>query len=190
MTIFENQDMDVQQWSGSSHGGPDSRLIARLTASLTYLVAALLLAVPALAAGPDEAGLRAADEAQRQAALSRDADALLAMTLSGFMVNGPEGDIVTRERMVGRFRNREVGHDSFSRTVEKISITGNVGIVMGSESVTPSPDSLAGQRRANGGKPVYRRFTNVWLWQDNSWKWLMRHANERPDTSSGREGPK
>lgn len=151
------------------------------------VIALAVFALPAFAAGSDEASLRVADEAQRQAALARDADALLAMTLPTFLVNSPEGDVGTRDRMIGRFRNRQVGHDSFDRVVDKISITGNVGVVMGSETVRPSADSLAGQRRADGGKSVQRRFSNVWLWQDGKWNWLMRHANERRETTTDRE---
>ena len=156
---------------------------------LRFILASWLL-VPAVAAAQDEAGLRAADEAQRKAAVGRDVEALAAMTLPDFHVNSPEGDVGTRERMLGRFSKRQVGHDAFNRIVESATITGNVGVVMGREVVIPSADSIAGQRRHAPSAPVLRRFTNVWLWQAGAWKWLARHANEVVRPPAAAEIPK
>ncbi len=136
-----------------------------------------LLATPTFA--QDEAGLRAADQAQHEAARTRNADALDAMMHPAFQVNSPEGEIWTRQRTLTLWRCRGIGHDRFDRSVEAVILDGDVGVVAGREIVQPSSDSLAGVRRADGGQSVERRFTNVWLWKDGRWWFFARHANER-----------
>lgn len=154
----------------------------RLSGSILLLV----LAVPA--AAQDEASLRRADAAQHQAARTRDADALDAMMHSAFQVNSPEGEMWSRERTLTLWRNRGIGHDRFERTVESVILDGPVGVVAGREIVQPSTDSIAGKRRADGGQPVERRFTNIWLWKGEQWQFLARHANEKVKPAAGRAG--
>ncbi|SOB86606.1 protein of unknown function [Sphingomonas guangdongensis] len=139
----------------------------------------ILLSLAAPAAAQDEASLRRADAAQHQAARTRDADALAAMMHPQFEVNAPGGEVWSRERTVALWRNRGIGHDRFDRWVESVILDGNTGVVAGREIVQPSVDSIAGKRRADGGAPVERRFTNVWLWKDGRWWFLARHANEK-----------
>lgn len=153
----------------------------------TMILAAIgsLLAVPA-AAQHDAEGLRKADLAQLAAARTRDADALAAMMHPSFVVNSPEGEMWSRERTVTLWRNRGIGHDRFERVVESVTLAGNTGVVAGRELVQPSTDSIAGKRRHDGGRPVQRRFTNIWVWQDGRWWFFARHANERPDPAPAR----
>lgn len=128
--------------------------------------------------GANEASLRAADEAQLAAARTRNADALDAMMHPSFIVNSPEGQIWPKKQVVAMWRNGGIGHDRFERTVEAVVLEGDVGVVAGREIVQPDPNSVAGQRRHDGGKEVGRRFTNVYLWKDGRWWFLARHANE------------
>lgn len=140
-------------------------------------IISILVASAAAAAG-DEASLRTADAAQHDAARTRNADALDAMMAPEFIVNSPEGEIWSREKTLALWRNRGIGHDRFDRVVESVTMAGDVGVVAGRELVAPSPDSIAGQRRHDGARPVGRRFTNIWLWRDGRWWFFARHANE------------
>lgn len=134
--------------------------------------------VAASAAEQNEAGLRAADNAQLLAARTRDADALESMMHPQFAVSSPEGEMWSRQKTLALWRNRGIGHDRLERTVENVILVKNVGVVSGHELVQPSTDSVAGQRRHDGGQSVRRRFTNVWLWDEGRWWFLARHANE------------
>jgi hypothetical protein len=96
-----------------------------------------------------------------------------------FTVNSPEGEVWTREQVLAMWRARGIGHDHFERVAESVTVVRDVGIVKGREIVLPSADSVAGQRRRSGGQSVVRRFTNVWIWDDNRWTILARHANEQ-----------
>lgn len=144
------------------------------------VAAMLLFALNAQAAEPDEKELRAADARQADAARTRNVDALATMMHPMFMVNSPEGEVWPRAKVLDMWRSRTIGRDSFGRAVEQVKIVDDVGIVMGREIVAPSVDSVAGQRRRDSAKPVERRFTNVWLWQNDKWWFLSRHANEQP----------
>lgn len=128
----------------------------------------------------DEASLRDADAAQLVAARNRDADALDRMIDRHFVVNSPEGEIWSRKKTIALWRNRGIGHDRFDRVVESATMAGDVGVVAGREIVQPSTDSLAGKRRADGGRPIARCFTNVWVWRDGRWWFFARHASELP----------
>lgn len=139
----------------------------------------LLLAAAMPAAAQDDASLRQADAAQHRAARTRDAGALDRLMHPAFQVNSPEGEMWSRERTLALWRNRGIGHDQFDRFVESVLLDGQVGVVAGREIVRPSADSIAGKRRADGARPVERRFTNVWLWKDGRWWFFARHANER-----------
>ena len=136
---------------------------------------------------PDEASLRQADQAQLLAARTRDADALERMMHPAFIVNSPEGEIWPRARVLSMWRNRGIGHDLFERTVESVTLAKDIGIVAGRELVQPSADSVAGKRRHDGAR-VVRRFTNVWLWENGSWRFVARHANEVTSPTSRSPG--
>jgi ketosteroid isomerase-like protein len=139
-----------------------------------------IVATAGFAQQPDEGTLRAADAAQLAAARERDVNALADMMHPAFTVNSPEGEVWPRERVLAMWRARGIGHDRFERVPESVTVVREVGVVKGRETVMPSVDSVAGQRRADGGQPVVRRFTNVWIWEGERWRFLTRHANEQP----------
>ena len=155
--------------------------IARMVIAETVTMILTLLAVaPALA--QDEVSLRAADRAQLDAARAGDADAIASITLPTFIINNPLGETGTGDRMIQRFRSGEIAIERLARVIERTAITGDVGVVMGREVVEHAPTSLEGRGERRG--PILRRFTHVWLWRDGNWRWLARHASERPKPTS------
>jgi len=72
-------------------------------------------------------------------------------------------------------RSGEIAAEGFERTPEEVSISGDVAIVMGREVFTPVANSELG--RTFGARPLQRRYTNVYVWQQGRWWWLARQAN-------------
>ena len=79
-----------------------------------------------------------------------------------------------KSQVVQMLSHGAMASDTFDRTIEGLQITGDVGIVMGRETVTPAKASeLAG---LYGRSALQRRFTNVYLFKDGRWRFLARQA--------------
>jgi hypothetical protein len=139
--------------------------------------AALLLTRCASAPAPlpDEAGLRAVDERQRQVVLARDVEGLKPLLHPALRVNAPSNHILTREQLLAMVGRGDIAAESFERVAEQVTITGELGVVMGHETFTPVASSELG--RLYGARLLRRRYTNVYLREAGSWRLLARHAN-------------
>lgn len=152
------------------------------------IAAALLIsavaAIPAQAAEPQDpkAVLTALDAKQKDMVARGDLIGLAALSAPGLTINAPTGRVLTRERFLAMMANGQIGAEAFERQVESVTVAGDVGIVMGSEIFTPTPQSELG--RTYGARPLKRRYTNVYQRQGGVWKWLARHANVVSDRPS------
>ena len=72
-------------------------------------------------------------------------------------------------------RNGKMTSDHFEREIEGAAITGNIGMVMGSETVQPRAGSELGEKF--GSRPLKRRLTNVFIFENDRWYFLARQAN-------------
>lgn len=147
-----------------------------------FRIAALVLAAIALAScssfpapAPDAAALRALDAEQKDAVAGGDIAALEVLAHPDLRINAPTGRVLTHQAFFAMMRSGAIGAEAFTRTPEDVTITGNVGTVMGSEVFTPTANSELG--RQYGAVPLQRRYTNIYIWQDGRWRWLARHAN-------------
>ena len=59
---------------------------------------------------------------------------------------------------------------SFELEIEKISFVNGLAVVMGQETLMPTGATL------NAGKTITRRFTNVWIKDEEGWKITVRQA--------------
>jgi hypothetical protein len=84
-------------------------------------------------------------------------------------------------------RSGAIASDRSERAIERLTITGAVGVVMGNETITATPGSISGQMFASS--PLIRRFTNVYVWEDARWRLLARHANVVPPQSTANVNP-
>jgi hypothetical protein len=126
------------------------------------------------AAVPDDASLREADAMQMRIIVEEDAAAQQEFMHPNYIINAPSNRILRKEQLVAMLAEGQMASESFERTIEATSITQDVGIVMGRETVTPSPGSELGRRY--GDERLERRFTNVFLWLDGRWRFLARQA--------------
>jgi hypothetical protein len=151
----------------------------------------LLLASHVLNAdtAPTEGSLRAADEKHRHILVTKDAPAQAAFMLPTYLVNAPTGHVLKRDDVVSMLASGAIGNAKLERVIEALAITDNVGVVMGYEIVTLT--SQSDLSKLVGVKPVTRRFTNVYLFQGDGWRFLARHANviQEKDTAPNEAKP-
>lgn len=147
-----------------------TKFVARLCA-FCLLTAAL----PCLGADISEQSLRAADAEQMRIIVDGDARAQQAFMHPNYILNGPSNRVLRKPVLVEMLAEGKMASDRFERTVEGVAITGNIGIVMGSEIVQPGKGSKLGERF--GQNPLNRRFTNVYVFEDGHWLFLARQAS-------------
>ena len=132
----------------------------------------------AIARSPDETALLEADARQRDAVANVDPGAIRRVSHPNLRVNAPSNHILTREDLVRMVGSGEIRNEVFERVPEMVTITGDVGVVMGHETVLPGAASE--QARMYGRRSLDRRYTNVYLRVDGRWLHLARHANIVP----------
>lgn len=145
--------------------------------AIKYAVALLVLSVayPCCAADISEASLRAADAEQMRIIVEGDAAAQQSFMHDNYIINGPANRVLRKPVLVDMLAHGKMASERFERVIEGTAITGNVGIVMGSEVVRPAAGSeLAGRF---GSRDLKRRFTNVFIFDKGSWHFLARQAS-------------
>ena len=125
-------------------------------------------------AGAREAVLEL-DARQRELVAAADAEGLAALAHRDLLINSPNGQVLTRDAFLTRIANGEIGAEAFTRDPEEVRITGDVAMVMGRETFTPTAQSELGRRY--GAVPLQRRYTNVYRFEGGRWLWWARHAN-------------
>lgn len=118
-----------------------------------------------------ESEIRKLEQTEVQAVLNKDAGRLKKLWDHDYIVNNPDNKIVFATANPTDRPVMQRSRSSFTRDIEKILINGDIVISMGSETVVPSGDV------ANSGETVKRRYTNIWMKKDGSWKLVARHAN-------------
>ena len=144
-------------------------------ARLALLLCAALPSLPCLAAGPTEDSLRAADAEQMRIIVQGDAEAQSRFMHPNYILNGPSNRVLRKAVLVKMLGEGKMASDRFERTIEGTAITGNVGIVMGRETVKPAAGSNLGKKF--GSRDLTRRFTNVFIFDRGAWRFLARQAS-------------
>src|SRR5215510_11732855 len=135
---------------------------------------ALLTATPCIAAEPSEDSLRAADAEQMRIIVEGDARAQSAFMHDNYIINGPSNRVLRKPVLLDMLAHGKMASDRFERTIEGTAITGNIGIVMGSEVVRPGAGSELAEKF--GSQDLKRRFTNVFMFEGGAWRFLARQA--------------
>ena len=120
---------------------------------------------------PRETEIRRLENLERESVLKFDSATLFGKIWSPKMVvNTPANVVGTVEGTKAQLRSGNLNYLSFERNIEKITFYDNVAIVMGGEKVKPQGKQM------NASKIVSRRFTNVWMYSNNSWSIIARQA--------------
>jgi hypothetical protein len=88
-----------------------------------------------------------------------------------YVVNNPNGKIVTPKEIVGLMKRGHV-FPAVERIIEKITFDHDIAIVMGKELQQPA--SMTTDHK----KWIPRRFTNVWIKNANGWLLAARQSSE------------
>ena len=141
---------------------------------LGCFISQLLVAAPAAAIQLDEVSLRAADAEEMRLIVQRDSEGEREFMHPNYMVNSPANRVVRKDELIRMLSEGKIANNGIERTIEATAITGNVGIVMGRETITPTPNSELGQ--SHSARKLERRFTNVFLFENGKWWFLARQS--------------
>lgn len=126
-------------------------------------------------ATPEQATLLAIDDQERQMVLTDDAAAMEKLAHPQLHINAPTNEVLDRTEFLRRLKGKIIAFENLKRIPETVTISGDVGIIMGREEVLPTPSSESGQ--LFGARPLVRRYTNIYLREGGRWRFLARHAN-------------
>ena len=140
-----------------------------------FAIFALLSALPCFGTEVSEVSLRAADAEQMRIIVSGDAEAQRSFMHQNYILNGPSNRVLRKPVLVDMLAAGKMSSEHFERNIEGLAITGNIGIVMGSEIVRPGKGSRLSERF--GQKLLNRRFTNVYIFENDRWYFLARQAS-------------
>jgi len=119
-------------------------------------------------------GLLAASRYQKRIVGDGDEEALARFLHPNFIINAPHNLCAGRDQILS-MSQAAFAEEKCQTRIEKSSITGNVGILMGDEVVTPADGSLLAAWF--GAKRLRRRFTDVYVFEHGEWLFLARQAS-------------
>lgn len=121
-----------------------------------------------------EGEIRALEAREVAAIMADDVPALETIWDEAFVVNSPNNAVtVGRAAVVGLVRAGVIDYHQFDRTIERVTVQGDVAIAMGAEAVRPKAGPQAGQT-------LQRRYTNIYQRRGDGWRMIARHANLQP----------
>ena len=122
-----------------------------------------------------EKGLLAANRYQRRIIGGGDEQAFARFLHPNFIINGPNNVCGARDQILRLAQGGAFALENCQSQIERTALTGNVGILMGNEVVTPADESLLAAWF--GTKPLRRRFTDVYVFEGGKWLLLARQAS-------------
>ena len=140
--------------------------------TINFLTIGLIL-VPALifAQSNDETEIRQLEKHWTELLDMGDTTSLLEIWSENYVVNNPNGKIVTPKEIIAIMKSGHV-FPAVKRIIEKITFNQDMAIVMGKELQQPANKSV------NQEEWIPRRFTNVWLRTESGWQLAARQSSE------------
>ncbi len=136
-----------------------------------FLISFTLITTLACGQSNDEIEIRRLEKRWTALLDTGDTTLLLAIWSKEYVVNNPNGEIVTPEKIIALMKS---GHTfpKVERIIEKITFNQNIAIVMGKELQQPATMTI------NQEEWIPRRFTNVWIRSENGWQLTARQSSE------------
>jgi hypothetical protein len=115
--------------------------------------------------------IRQLEKNETVAFLANDFDALNEIWHPAFTVNTPLNIILRTADIQGAMRAGLIRYSRLERNVEELMVHEHVVVTLGHEVTLPVEGApMAGQQ-------VVRRFTNVWVRENDRWRMFSRHAS-------------
>ncbi|ASV30385.1 nuclear transport factor 2 family protein [Maribacter cobaltidurans] len=135
-----------------------------------FLINCTLISTVAFGQSSDEIEIRRLEKHWTELLDSGDTSSLLEIWSENYVVNNPNGKIVTPKDIVALMKS---GHKfpAVKRIIENITFNQDIAIVMGKELQQPS------NMNPNHEEWIPRRFTNVWIKNKNVWQLAARQSS-------------
>ena len=134
-----------------------------------FLMNFTLITTLAFGQSSDEIEIRKLEKLWTELLDKGDTTSLLEIWSENYVVNNPNGKIVTPKDIVALMKGGHV-FPAVERIIEKITFNGDIAIVMGQELQQP-PNMTTDHEQW-----IPRRFTNVWLKTENGWHLTARQS--------------
>ena len=136
-----------------------------------FFISSIFISTVAFGQSSDEMKIRQLEKHWTELLDKGDTTSLLKIWCENYVVNNPNGKIVTPKEIVGLMKS---GHKfpEVERIIEKITFNNDIAIVMGKElqqpeNMTPNRDNW-----------IPRRFTNVWIKTKEGWQLAARQSTQ------------
>lgn len=136
-----------------------------------FLISFIFVSALAFGQSNDEIEIRRLEKHWTELLDKGDTTSLLEIWSKNYVVNNPNGKIVTPKDIVALMKS---GHKfpTVKRIIEKITFNQDIAIVMGKE--LQQPENLANILE----DWIPRRFTNVWIKTKNGWQLAARQSSK------------
>ena len=115
--------------------------------------------------------IRQLEKAETVAMLNDDYSTLDNIWHPEFTVNTPLNRILKTADIRGAMKAGLIKYSLLERNIEEILVHDNVVVTLGNEVTVPIDNApMAGQK-------TIRRYTNIWVLENNEWRLFSRHAS-------------
>jgi ketosteroid isomerase-like protein len=137
---------------------------------LTIALISLFIFICAYSQNAEETEIRKLEDEAKEAFLKKDTITLLKLYSPSVVFNSPANKVETFQEILAKIKRGGSDRESFERIIERITFTDNIAIVMGNETIKPTGQA------PNAGKTVKRRYTDIWMKMETSWKLVARQS--------------
>jgi ketosteroid isomerase-like protein len=111
---------------------------------------------------------------ETQIVLKQDTNAMKLFYPDDMVVTNPYNQVINKRKILDRVKSNFVRYSSYEKVVDYYHLENDdLLIVIGNETIVPAADA----NRADRGKTVRRRFTEIWVKRNDEWKQVIRHFN-------------
>ena len=139
--------------------------------SKIFFISFIFISTVAIGQSSDEMEIRKLEKHWTELLDKGDTTSLLKIWSEKYVVNNPNGKIVTPKEIVALMKS---GHKfpAVERIIEKITFNQDIAIVMGKE--LQQPENMT----TNHDDWIPRRFTNVWIKTKEGWQLAARQSTQ------------